>query len=64
MESNDGPAPTVSVIIPTLNEAENLPHVFAELPEDLHEVIVVDGFSVDGTPAVARELLPEVRVVN
>ena len=56
--------PRVSVIVPTLNEAKNLPHVFAELPRDLHEVIVVDGFSTDGTPEVARALRPDVRVVN
>jgi glycosyltransferase involved in cell wall biosynthesis len=55
--------PRVSVIVPTLNEAENLPHVFAELPPGLHEVIVVDGFSTDGTPQVARALRPDVRVV-
>jgi glycosyltransferase involved in cell wall biosynthesis len=54
----------VSVVIPTLNEAANLPHVFAELPAGLHEVIVVDGFSTDGTPAVARALLPGVRIVH
>jgi hypothetical protein len=29
--------PCVSVVIPTLNEARNLPHVFAGLPADLHE---------------------------
>jgi hypothetical protein len=29
----------VSVVIPTLNEARNLEHVFAALPADLHEVI-------------------------
>jgi glycosyltransferase involved in cell wall biosynthesis len=56
--------PRVSVIVPTLNEAKNLPHVFAELPDDLHEVIVVDGFSTDGTPQVARSLRSDVRVVN
>lgn len=56
--------PRVSVIVPTLNEARNLPHVFAELPPDLHEVIVVDGFSSDGTPDVARALRPNVKVVN
>jgi hypothetical protein len=55
--------PRVSVIVPTYNEAKNLPHVFARLPEDLHEVIVVDGHSVDGTVDVARELRPDVRVV-
>jgi glycosyltransferase involved in cell wall biosynthesis len=56
--------PRVSVVIPTLNEARNLAHVFAALPADLHEVILVDGHSVDGTPDVARRLRPDVRVVN
>ncbi|MFW3172523.1 glycosyltransferase family 2 protein, partial [Geodermatophilus sp. CPCC 206100] len=36
-------APRVSVVVPTFNEAKNLPHVFALIPEDVHEVIVVDG---------------------
>ena len=53
----------MSVVIPTLNEARNLPHVFAGLPEGLHEVIVVDGRSVDETLAVARQLRPDVRIV-
>jgi glycosyltransferase involved in cell wall biosynthesis len=56
--------PRISVIVPTLNEAKNLPHVFAELPPGLHEVIVVDGFSTDGTPEVARRLRPDVKVVK
>lgn len=56
--------PRISVIVPTLNEAKNLPHVFAELPQGLHEVIVVDGFSTDGTPEVARRLRPDVKVVE
>ena len=56
--------PRVSVVIPTLNEARNLSHVFAALPPGLHEVILVDGHSVDGTPDVARRLRPGVRVVN
>jgi glycosyltransferase involved in cell wall biosynthesis len=56
--------PRVSVVIPTLNEARNLAHVFAALPAGLHEVIVVDGHSTDGTPDVARRLLPGVRVVT
>ena len=55
--------PSVSVVIPTLNEAKNLPHVFARLPGGLHEVIVVDGHSVDDTCAVARRLRPDVRIV-
>jgi len=57
------PTPRVSVVIPTLNEAKNLPLVFDRLPADVHEVILVDGRSVDGTIEVARSLRPDVRVV-
>ena len=53
----------VSVVIPTLNEEQNLPYVFARLPEGLHEVIVVDGNSIDHTVAIARRLRPDVRVL-
>jgi glycosyltransferase involved in cell wall biosynthesis len=54
----------VSVVIPTLNEAANLPHVFARLPdEDLFEIILVDGHSTDDTIEVAWQLWPSVRVV-
>lgn len=55
--------PKVSVVIPTLNEARNLPCVFSRLPTGLHEVIVVDGHSVDDTLAAARRLRPEVRII-
>ena len=55
--------PRISVVIPTLNEARNLPYVFARLPAGLHEVIVVDGGSQDDTVAVARQLRPDVRIV-
>ena len=57
-------SPTVTVVIPTLNEERNLPHVFAKLPADVTEVILVDGGSVDRTVAVARELRPDVVVVQ
>lgn len=44
------------MIIPTLNEAENLAGVLAALmPEEDHEVIVVDGGSDDGTDTIAIE---------
>ena len=56
--------PRVSVVIPTYNEAKNLPHVFGLLPADVHQVIVVDGHSVDDTVAVARSLRPDVTVVR
>ncbi len=56
--------PTVSVVIPTLNEAENLPHVLPYLPTWIDEVVLVDGASIDNTVEVARRLLPSIRVVN
>jgi glycosyltransferase involved in cell wall biosynthesis len=62
-EQSSHPAPRVSVVIPTYNEAKNLPYVFSRLPADLHEVIVVDGRSVDDTIDVARSLRPDVRIV-
>ncbi|WP_445548251.1 MULTISPECIES: glycosyltransferase family 2 protein [unclassified Frankia] len=55
--------PTVSVIIPTLNEARNLPHVFKNLPADA-EIVLVDGRSTDDTVAVARSLRPDIIVVG
>ena len=54
----------VSVVIPTLNEARNLPHVLGRLPPDLYEVIIVDGHSVDDTVAVARRLRPDARTMT
>jgi glycosyltransferase involved in cell wall biosynthesis len=55
--------PRVSVVIPTLNEASNLPHVLTRVPLNVHEIILVDGNSVDSTVTVARQLRPDVRVL-
>ncbi len=55
--------PTVSAVIPTLNEAANIPHVFEHLPKGINELIVVDGHSTDRTIDVARELRPDARIV-
>ena len=56
--------PRVSVIIPTLNEAENLPEVLPRVAEVAFEVIIVDGHSTDDTTRVARRLLPDVKIVQ
>ena len=64
LASSTLPRPRISVIIPTWNEAKNLPYVFSQLPADVHEVIVVDGHSVDDTVAVANRLRPDVRIVQ
>lgn len=55
--------PKVSVVIPALNEAENLPHVLPRIPHWVHEVVLVDGNSTDNTVEVAHQLWPGVRVV-
>ncbi|HWS37582.1 MAG TPA: glycosyltransferase family 2 protein [Actinoplanes sp.] len=61
---NDGSfEPRISVIVPALNEARNLPHVFARLPE-VDEIVLVDGGSTDDTVAVACGLRPDIRVVR
>src|SRR3954447_25339945 len=56
--------PTVSVVVPTLNEARNLPYALCRLPECVTEVVVVDGRSVDDTVEVASHLRADVRVVR
>jgi glycosyltransferase involved in cell wall biosynthesis len=55
-------APRISVVMPVLNEAANLPHVLARMPP-IYELIVVDGNSSDGTPDVASSLWPSARII-
>ncbi len=54
----------VSVVIPTLNEEENLPHVLPKIPAWVHEVLLVDGHSTDGTIDAALRLYPGLRVIQ
>jgi len=56
--------PSVSVVIPTVNEAQNLPHVLPRIPRWVDEVVVVDSQSTDGTVEVAMRLRPDVVVVR
>jgi glycosyltransferase involved in cell wall biosynthesis len=56
--------PSVSVVVPAKNEARNLEHVFATIPDWVNEIVLVDGKSTDDTVAVARMLNPEVNVVH
>jgi hypothetical protein len=54
----------VSVVVPAMNEEHNIGQVLSELPDGLHEVILVDGNSHDNTVEVARQACPEIRVTT
>jgi hypothetical protein len=56
-------SPSITVVIPALNEEHNLPLILENLPP-VDEVVVVDGRSSDDTVAVAREVRPDVVVVR
>lgn len=52
------------MVIPTLNEAMNLPWVIRRMPSYVDEVVIVDGRSHDHTVDVARALRVDVVVVD
>ncbi|MDQ0620647.1 glycosyltransferase involved in cell wall biosynthesis [Arthrobacter globiformis] len=58
------PLASISVVIPTLNEAMNLPWVLRRMPSYVDEVVIVDGRSLDSTVDVARALRLDVVVVS
>lgn len=47
--------PTVTVIIPAYNEEASIGHVLRDIPEIVHEVIVVSNNSTDQTEQVAKD---------
>jgi glycosyltransferase involved in cell wall biosynthesis len=55
--------PEVTVLICTLNEAENIQHVLARIPNWVKEILVVDGHSTDGTIGMVQEYRPDIRVL-
>ncbi len=47
----------VSLIIPTLNEAHNIAGVLKDIPKDIiDQILIVDGYSTDGTPDIAKKM--------
>ena len=56
--------PRISVIICTLNEEMNLPHVLPRIPTWVDEILLVDGHSTDNTVEVAKKLCPQMRVLS
>src|SRR6476469_4783057 len=53
------PEPSVSIIIPTRNEAENIAALVSRIVEaavPFHEIVFVDDHSTDGSPDIIRSL--------
>ncbi|WP_158292928.1 MULTISPECIES: glycosyltransferase family 2 protein [Kribbella] len=55
--------PSVSVVVPAMNEERNIRWVLERIPSCVSEVIVVDGYSSDRTVEVARATRPDVITV-
>lgn len=55
--------PSVSIVVPVRNEARNLEVVLPQLPP-VHQIIMVDGNSIDDSVAVARRCLPEIEIIT
>ncbi|MDN5733044.1 MAG: TIGR04283 family arsenosugar biosynthesis glycosyltransferase [Psychrobacter sp.] len=59
--------PTISIIIPILNEADNLPHLFVHiigLNPPPQQVILIDGGSNDESLALTQSLITDLRVIK
>lgn len=54
---------TVSLVIPTMNEEQNLASVLRRVPDVVDEVIIVDGRSRDRTVEVALAVRPDAKIV-
>lgn len=54
----------ISVVIPVRNEAQNLRYILPRIPLAVNEVILVDGHSTDDSVTVAKQVLPEVRIIK
>ncbi len=54
----------ISVVIPVRNEARNLRYILPRIPSMVNEIIIVDGHSTDDTISVAKQLLPEARIIK
>jgi hypothetical protein len=63
MPPSDRPAPTVSLVIPTMNEARNVADVLDRLPAMVTEVVLVDA-SKDVTKLMARTSRPDIRIID
>ncbi len=56
--------PSVSLVIPALNEAHGLRAILPRVPRIVNQLIVVDGGSSDATVEVVREITPHATVIR
>lgn len=61
---NGSGRPRITVVIPCLNEEQGLPWVLTRIPDEVHEVLVLDNCSTDRTVEVAAQSGSRVRVVR
>jgi glycosyltransferase involved in cell wall biosynthesis len=68
MVASSGPAPLVSVCVPTYNDASFLAESLASISDQTYqdlEIVVSDDASTDATPAIVREMSdPRIRYVR
>ncbi len=62
--SRQPPTPSVSVVVPALNEEESIDWVIENIPDWVSEVVLVDGLSVDGTELVVTDRRSDVVIVH
>lgn len=62
--ARDSLSTSVSLVIPTLNEADNLRLILPHLPSSISELVIVDGLSTDDTIDVVRSLRPDAVIVE
>ena len=55
---------TISVVIPTMNEAQNIGWVLGRMDPIVDEIVIVDGLSDDGTVEAALRVRPDVVVIR
>jgi glycosyltransferase involved in cell wall biosynthesis len=55
---------SVSLVIPTKNEASNVAWVLEQIPTCVDEIVVVDGHSWDATLVTALSCRPDIRIVT
>ena len=55
---------TISVVIPTLNEARNVGWVLQRIGSIVDEIVIVDGLSDDGTVEAALRVRPDAVVIR